>query len=99
MEALLPQSWGWPADSRAVGKGAEAFLSGDTGAGLGLPLLCHCRPLAQGADVTLFRDPGEDKGCSICSLELGSRGENWRISREGFQERLRDTLGQDQATS
>lgn len=62
METRLLWSWGWPTDSRAVRKGAETFLSGDTGAGSGLPLLCHCQPLALGADVTLSKDPGGEEG-------------------------------------
>lgn len=27
-----------------------------------MPLLCHCQPLALGADVTLFKDPEKKRG-------------------------------------
>lgn len=80
----LPPAWkhfcsgagAGPADSRAVGKGAETFLSGDTGTGLGLPLLCHCQPLALGYDVTLFKGPGEKESQGICFLQPSSKGRN-----------------------
>lgn len=99
METLLLWSWGWPADSRAVGKGAESFLSGDTGTGSGLPLFCHCQPLALGADVTPFKNPGETKRAGASALcnqaaEAGIRELDLGMSQEAFWERHVDTLGQ-----